>query len=54
VMTAAEWGARTVELNLAASEITPLFDEVRHGPASLEVPAWVDEVVGALSDGRPS
>ena len=54
VMTAAEWGARTVELNLAASEITPLFDEVRHGPASLEVPAWVDEVVAALSDGRPS
>ena len=54
VMTAAEWGARTVELNLAASEVTPLFDEVRHGPASLEVPAWVDEVVAALSDGRPS
>ena len=47
VMTAAESGARTVELNLAASEITPLFDEVRHGPASLEVPAWVDEVLAA-------
>lgn len=45
VMTAAGWGAHTVELNLAASEITPLFDEVRHGPASLEVPAWVDEVL---------
>ena len=47
VMTAAEFGARTIELNLAASEITPLFDEVRHGPASLVVPAWVDELVGA-------
>lgn len=49
VMTAAEWGARTVELNLAASEITPLFDEVRHGPASVEVPVWVDEVLAGRS-----
>ncbi len=46
-MTAAEVGASTIELNLAASEITPLFDEVRHGPASLVVPAWVDEVLAA-------
>ncbi len=45
VMTAAEAGARTIELNLASSEITPLFDEVRHGPASLVVPAWVDDVL---------
>lgn len=45
VMTAAEFGARTIELNLAPSDITPLFDEVRHGPASLVVPAWVDEVL---------
>ncbi|MFF2493396.1 NAD-dependent deacylase [Agromyces sp. NPDC058064] len=44
VVTAAEYGARTVELNLAASEITPLFDEVRHGPASVVVPAWCDEL----------
>jgi len=47
VMTAAEAGAHTIELNLAASDVTPLFDEVRHGPASLVVPAWVDEVVAA-------
>lgn len=47
VMTAAEFGARTIELNLAPSDITPLFDEVRHGPASLVVPAWVDEVLAA-------
>ncbi len=47
VMTAAEWGARTIELNLAASEISALFDETRLGPASLVVPAWVDEVLSA-------
>lgn len=45
VMTAAGFGARTIELNLAESEITPLFEEVRHGPASRVVPAWVDEVL---------
>ncbi|WP_173921526.1 NAD-dependent deacylase [Agromyces sp. Marseille-P2726] len=45
VMTAAAAGASTIELNLAASEITPLFDEVRHGPATVVVPAWVDEVL---------
>ena len=45
VMTAAAAGAHTIELNLAPSEITPLFDEVRHGPASIVVTAWVDEVL---------
>ncbi|MCD5348016.1 NAD-dependent deacylase [Agromyces sp. H3Y2-19a] len=44
VVTAAEHGAQTVELNLASSEITPLFDAVRHGPASEVVPEWCDEV----------
>lgn len=47
VMTAAEWGARTIELNLAVSEISALFDETRLGPASVVVPAWVDEVLSA-------
>ena len=47
VMTAAAAGGHTIELNLAPSEITPLFDEVRHGPASIVVPAWVDEVLHA-------
>jgi NAD-dependent deacetylase len=47
VMTAAAAGARTTELNLASSEVTPLFDEVRHGPASVVVPDWVDDVLGA-------
>ncbi|MDQ0895115.1 hypothetical protein [Agromyces ramosus] len=44
VLVAAEYGARTLELNLAESEITPLFDETRLGPASVLVPEWVDEL----------
>jgi NAD-dependent deacetylase len=43
---AAAYGARTVELNLARSEVAPWYDDVRTGPASELVPAWVDEVVG--------
>ena len=39
-------GARTVELNLAASEVSDAFDEHRRGPASAVVPAWVAEIVG--------
>ncbi|WP_022890334.1 NAD-dependent deacylase [Agromyces italicus] len=45
VSTARARGARTVELNLASSEITGLFDEVRHGPASTVVPAWCAELL---------
>ena len=45
VLIAAEYGARTLELNLAESEITPLFDESRLGPASVLVAEWVDELV---------
>ncbi|WGH79869.1 NAD-dependent deacylase [Jannaschia ovalis] len=37
-------GAHTVELNLEASG--GAFDEVREGPATALVPAWVDEVLG--------
>ena len=40
-------GARTLELNLEASEGTDLFDEHRHGSASTLVPAWVNEVLDA-------
>ena len=46
VQYAARRGARTLELNLVPSEGTHLFDEARHGPASLLVPAWVDEIIG--------
>lgn len=38
-------GARTLELNLEPSEGSRLFHETRLGPASLVVPAWVDEVL---------
>ncbi len=43
---AAEAGARTLELNLVPSEGTHHFEEARHGPASLLVPAWVRGLVG--------
>jgi NAD-dependent deacetylase len=45
IRRAARAGARTLELNLELSARTALFDEVRHGPASIIVPAWVDEVL---------
>ena len=47
VMTAAEWGARTVELNLDQSGASADFDVSRRGPATELVPAWVDDLVGA-------
>jgi NAD-dependent deacetylase len=40
--------ARTVELNLEPSEGHSLFDERRYGPASVEVPAFVERT---LRDG---
>jgi NAD-dependent deacetylase len=46
VQYAAVHGARTLELNLQPSEGTHHFDEARHGPAGLLVPAWVDELLG--------
>ena len=45
VQYAARRGAGTLELNLLPSEGTHLFDQARHGPASVLVPAWVDEVL---------
>jgi len=39
-------GARTLELNLEPSQGSHFFHESRHGPASLLVPQWVDEVLG--------
>lgn len=38
-------GAQTLEINLDPSAGTSLFDEVRHGPAGVLVPAWVDELL---------
>ena len=52
VLTASAFGADTLELNLAESEITPFFGESRLGPASVLVPQWVDEVLaGRMSRG---
>ncbi|WP_407940852.1 NAD-dependent deacylase [Mesobaculum littorinae] len=38
-------GARTLELNLAPSD-APGIDGGRYGPATVVVPAWVDEILG--------
>ena len=40
-------GAHTVELNLEPSEGASYFHERRHGPASVIVPAFVDELLTA-------
>ncbi|SEL27967.1 NAD-dependent deacetylase [Sphingomonas palmae] len=47
VQLAARYGARTLELNLERSAGSDWFDETRLGPASVLVPAWVEEVIGA-------
>jgi NAD-dependent deacetylase len=46
VQTAAWRGARTLELNLEPSAGSVHFDETRIGPASVLVPAWVDQMLG--------
>jgi NAD-dependent deacetylase len=46
VQEAAINGARTLELNLEPSEGSRFFTESRHGPASVIVPEWVEEVLG--------
>lgn len=46
VAMAAAHGARTVEINLAASRVASVFDEVRAGRASELVPQWVAEAIG--------
>ncbi|HEY9057754.1 MAG TPA: NAD-dependent protein deacylase, partial [Aurantimonas sp.] len=38
-------GIRTLELNLEPSDGTPLFDEARHGRASVLVPEFVAEIL---------
>jgi len=45
VQTARYCGARTLEMNLEPSLGSNLFDESRIGRASVEVPAWVEEMV---------
>ncbi|MDH7973619.1 NAD-dependent deacylase [Sphingomonas sp. AR_OL41] len=48
VQTARYHGAQTLELNLEPSAGSAWFGETRSGPAGVLVPAWVDEVLGAL------
>ena len=45
VQTARYGGADTLELNLERSAGSAYFGETRLGPASVLVPAWVDEVL---------
>jgi NAD-dependent deacetylase len=45
VQTARYHGARTLEINLEPSQGSLFFDERRYGPASVEVPKWVEEVL---------
>jgi NAD-dependent deacetylase len=37
--------ARTIEMTLEPSAVSPLFDQARHGPATVTVPAFVDELL---------
>jgi NAD-dependent deacetylase len=48
VQTARYAGARTLEINLEPSLGSVWFDEVRTGPASSLVPAWVEEVLAGV------
>ncbi len=41
-------GATTLELNLEPSQGSAWFGEARHGPATVVVPQWVDEVLATL------
>jgi NAD-dependent deacetylase len=45
VRMARAMGVETLELNLEPSAGSGWFDDCRHGPASLVVPRWVDELL---------
>ena len=45
VQLARRHGASTLELNLLPSDGTHFFEEARHGPAGLLVPAWVSGLI---------
>jgi NAD-dependent deacetylase len=46
VQTAKYRGARALEINLEPSQGSIFFDERRYGPAGVEVPRWVGELIG--------
>ena len=45
VQMADAYGADTLELNLAPSDVQSSFADYRYGPATEVVPAWVDEMI---------
>jgi NAD-dependent deacetylase len=45
VQTARYRGAKTLEINLEPSQGSIYFDERRYGPAGVEVPRWVNEIL---------
>ena len=47
VRNARDLGVKTLELNLEASQGSHWFDQSRHGPASVLVPQWVEEMLAA-------
>ena len=47
VQTAKYRGAQTLEINLEPSQGSIFFDERRYGPATAEVPPWVEELLAA-------
>jgi NAD-dependent deacetylase len=54
VQSARYHGARTLEMNLEPSAGSVFFDEVRMGPASMLVPAWVEEMLrGCIENVAP-
>ena len=53
VQTARYRGARTLEINLEPSQGSVFFDERRYGPASVEVPRWVDELLAQSAQSSP-
>jgi len=46
VQTARYCGAHCLEINLEPSQGSIFFDERRYGPAGVEVPKWVEELLG--------
>lgn len=48
VREARQAGAATLELNLEPSQGSGWFHEARHGPATVVVPAWVEEMLATL------
>ena len=51
VQTAKYRGARTVEINLEPSQGSIFFGERRYGPAGVEVPKWVEEILPGTGRG---